>query len=127
MKPCHVIRCVCRVRDTSPLASFNITHTYESIQQAVSKRTCLLHYEGEWLGDIKIKKRTAGHFQCRSNTGIYSWPRKSQSMQYLKSHYHEQTPFLSLNYKSVNGLIYLLCPWPILRRGVLVPRGTLIF
>lgn len=52
-----------------------------------------------------------GHFQCRSNSGdIFTDIRKNQC---LKSHYHEQTPFLSLNYKSVNSLIYLLCQWPI--------------
>ena len=73
------------------------------------------------LSNIRVKKQchcarvtaTEGHFQCRSNTGDIFKATEIRSMQYLKSHYHEQTPFLSLNYKSVNGLIYLLCPWPI--------------
>lgn len=56
---------------------------------------------------------TEGHFQCRSNTGDIFMATEIRKHQYLKSHYHEQTPFLSLNYKSVNSLIYLLCSWPI--------------
>lgn len=37
--------------------------------------------------------------------GIYS-TKDIRKHQYLKSHYHE-IPFLSLNYKSMNSLIYL--------------------
>lgn len=56
---------------------------------------------------------TEGHFQCRSNPRDIFRATEIRKHQYLKSYYHEQTPFLSLNYKSVNSLIYLLCQWPI--------------
>lgn len=56
--------------------------------------------------------RGEGHFLCSSNTEDIFRAAEIRKHQYLKSHYHEQTPFLSLNYKSVNSLIYLLCAWP---------------
>lgn len=76
-----------------------------------------LHFRLHWIECCKITKRECdcakeGHFQCRSNTGDIFRTTEIRKHQYLKLHYHEQTPFLSLNYNSVNSLIYLLCLWP---------------
>ncbi len=108
MKPYSLIRCVC----VEP----GILYHGPSL---------IKHKDMKPPGRLYVKKHfhivtfhvpesaTEGHFQCRSNTGDIFRATEIRKHQYLKSHYHEQTPFLSLNYKSVNSLIYLLCPWPI--------------
>lgn len=78
-------------------------------QQVISKIT----YSHDINNNVSVPELEEGHFQCRSNTEDLFRAAEIRKHQYLKSHYHEQTPFLSLNYKSVNSLIYLLCPWPI--------------